>query len=308
MNNLTIVMYHYVRPIKDSNYPNIKGLELDGFKRQLDYLSTNFSIITAEQLLKYSQGSCNLPSNPCYLTFDDGYKDHLKYVLPELLTRKIQGSFFPPADAVEKRKMLDVNSIHYILASTDDYTKLAKELNSYCLEYGLTQKEVDVLYKKWGISNRYDPPTVVYIKEMLQHALSNEIRESIISRLFEKYVQKNQIDFADDLYISIADAKELINNGMYVGSHGCEHIWLDKVSKHKQQKEIKASLNFLKKVGAPIENWIMCYPYGGYNNETLNILKDYKCSIGLTTKVGHAKLSQSNMLELNRFDTNDFPQ
>ena len=38
MSNLTIVIYHYVRKIKNSNYPKIKGLEIAGFKRQLDYL------------------------------------------------------------------------------------------------------------------------------------------------------------------------------------------------------------------------------------------------------------------------------
>ena len=42
MSDLTIVMYHYVREIKGSDYPNIKGLEIDGFKRQLDYFSKNF--------------------------------------------------------------------------------------------------------------------------------------------------------------------------------------------------------------------------------------------------------------------------
>jgi len=45
MSNLTIVMYHYVRPINDSKFPGIKGLELDGFKRQLDYLKENFNIV-----------------------------------------------------------------------------------------------------------------------------------------------------------------------------------------------------------------------------------------------------------------------
>ena len=52
----------------------------------------------------------------------------------------------------------------------------------------------------------------------------------------------------------------------------------------------------------------MCYPYGSYNNYTLRILKKKKCSIGLTTKVGVANLSESKMLELNRYDTNQFPQ
>ena len=95
---------------------------------------------------------------------------------------------------------------------------------------------------------------------------------------------------------------------MYVGSHGCRHLWLNKESKSSQILEIDLSLQFLKKVGAPTKDWIMCYPYGAYNNNTLNILKSKNCSIGLTTKSGFAELDQSNMLELRRFDTNDFPQ
>ncbi|MDA9288023.1 hypothetical protein N9P72_03955, partial [Amylibacter sp.] len=64
----------------------------------------------------------------------------------------------------------------------------------------------------------------------------------------------------------------------------------------------------LKKIGAPVDDWIMCYPYGEYNEDTLRILRSKKCAIGLTTKVGFANLNSSNLLELARFDTNDFPQ
>ena len=104
---LTTISYHYVRPIKNSFYPGIKGLELEGFKRQLDYLTNKYSIITAEQLISKSLGKEDLPNNACYLTFDDGLKDHMEFVMPELLSRKIQGSFFPPANAIEKREILD---------------------------------------------------------------------------------------------------------------------------------------------------------------------------------------------------------
>ena len=37
MSDLTIITYHYVRPIIDSKFPGIKGLEIEGFKRQLDF-------------------------------------------------------------------------------------------------------------------------------------------------------------------------------------------------------------------------------------------------------------------------------
>ena len=41
MNECKIVMYHYVRPIKNSKYPNIKGLELHGFQRQIEFFKKN---------------------------------------------------------------------------------------------------------------------------------------------------------------------------------------------------------------------------------------------------------------------------
>ena len=53
---LTIVMYHYVRPIKNSIFPKIKGLEFKLFQRQLDYLSQKYHFITAEELIDYSLG------------------------------------------------------------------------------------------------------------------------------------------------------------------------------------------------------------------------------------------------------------
>ncbi len=93
---------------------------------------------------------------------------------------------------------------------------------------------------------------------------------------------------------------------MYLGSHGTQHIWLGNNTKSTQILEVETSLQFLKRVGAPIKNWIMCYPFGSYNMDTLDILKSRNCSIGLTTKVGLADLDRSKLLELNRFDTNDF--
>ena len=86
---LTIIMYHYVREIKNSKYPDIKGLEISGFIRQLEYLIKEYTIICADQLIAYLNGDIkNLPKKPCLLTFDDGYKDHINYVLPELKKKK----------------------------------------------------------------------------------------------------------------------------------------------------------------------------------------------------------------------------
>lgn len=308
INNLTIVMYHYVRPIKNSRFPRIKGLELEGFRRQLDYLSNKHTFITAERLIGCTLGAEDLPKNSCFLTFYDGYKDHIQHVMPELLTRGIQGSFFPPVNAVEKRDMLDVNAIHFILASLEDIDEVCIDMNSLMYDYGYSASEVLDFQRIWAISGRYDLPKVMYFKHMLQHVLPSGMRGEIISKLFKKYVGVSQSDFSEELYLSLSDAKKLIECGMYVGSHGAQHIWLDKESNIAQRSEIDSSLQFLQKVGAPINNWIMCYPYGAYNEDTLSILREKDCAVGLTTKVGLAEVDPSKMLELKRFDTNDFPR
>ena len=308
MSAINIVMYHYVRPIKESAFPNIKGLELDGFKKQLDYLSSKYCFITAEDFVDAVTNDKELPKDSCWLTFDDGYKDHLLYVLPELNKRKIQGSFFPPVKPVTERIMLDVNSIHYILASATNIIELIENLNTECRNLGITDEELHRLWLEYAVASRYDTKEVIYVKRILQHALPEPIRNEITSKLFTIYLGVSQADFAENLYMSELDVKELVNSGMYVGSHGYRHLWLNKEDKVNQKFEIDKSLSFLSAVGARTEDWIMCYPYGAYNQVTLDLLEEANCAVGITTEVAMADLKLHHRLKMPRFDTNDFPQ
>lgn len=308
MSTINIVMYHYVRPIKESAFPNIKGLELEGFKRQLDFLSSKYCFITAEDVIDAVTNDIELPKDSCWLTFDDGYKDHFLYVLPELSKRKIQGSFFPPVKPVTERIMLDVNSIHYILASATNIIELIEILNTECRNLGITDDELHRLWLEYAVASRYDTKEVIYVKRILQHALPEPIRNEVTSKLFNKYLGVSQADFAENLYLSELDVKELVSSGMYVGSHGYRHLWLNKEDEVNQKFEIDKSLSFLSAVGARTEDWIMCYPYGAYNEVTLDVLEESKCAVGLTTGVAMADLNLHHRLKMPRFDTNDFPQ
>ena len=308
MDKLTIVMYHYVRPIAGSKFPGIKGLELEGFRRQLDYLAERFNIVSTEQVIDSCINGRRLPTNACWLTFDDGYKDHYKFVLPELLSRNLHGAFFPPRLAIEKDIVLDVNSIHHILSCASDIKDLVFELNMCCLMDGILDEEISSFYKEFAIANRFDDSDTIYVKRMLQHVLPEDLRNSVTEKLFQNFVGTSVAEFSKELYMSVNEVSGLVKSGMYVGSHGSMHYWLDRVSSEEQEKDIKSSLEFLEHVGASRNNWVMCYPYGAYNKSTLSILKKYKASIGITTEVRVADLSSDNHFTLPRLDTNDFPQ
>jgi peptidoglycan/xylan/chitin deacetylase (PgdA/CDA1 family) len=308
MSFINIVMYHYVRPIQNSQFPMIKGLELEGFKRQLDYLSSKYLIISAEDVIDAVINGKILPAESCWLTFDDGYKDHFSYVLPELLKRNIQGSFFPPVKPIIERVMLDVNSIHHIIASTSNINDLVESLFTECRNFGISEDELNTLWLNYAVESRYDAKEIIFVKRLLQHALSESIRNEITANLFHKFVGFNQTDFANQLYMSELEVKELVDSGMYVGSHGYRHLWLNKVDKFVLKSEIDKSLSFLSLIGARTKDWIMCYPYGAFNDETITQLDEAKCAVGITTEVAKADLQLNHRLKMPRFDTNDFPQ
>ena len=307
MTDLTIVMYHYIRPIIGSEFPGIKGLEIEGFKRQLDFLENNYSIVSSEQVIDMIIKNKELPPKACWLTFDDGFKDHYQYVLPELINRNLSGAFFPPRAPIKESKLLDVHSIHHILSCTDDINKLVTDLNDLCLQFGITNEQILAYYKEYGVANRFDNADTIFIKRMLQHVLPIQIRNEITSILFEKIVGVPEAEFSSRLYMNIEEVRKLVSSGMYVGSHGSMHYWLDRISSQKQKVDISSSVEFLEEVGAPTSNWIMCYPYGAYNNTTLSLLKDLGASIGITTEARKANLGIDNPLTLPRLDTNDFP-
>lgn len=304
-NDLTIIMYHYIRPIIGKKRQNIKGLDYKNFIKQLDHLEENYKIISVEEILFLINKNKSIPKNSCWLTFDDGLKDHFEYVYPELKKRGLQGSFFPSSDPILKNKILEVHMIQHILAKCKNINLLKKEIVQFCLESSWSNNEIKKSEKKYSIPNRFDDETTSYIKRMLQFVIPKNIRSEIIKLLFKKYVQVSQKNFVMELYMSTNNLKELVDNGMYVGIHGAKHQLLNKISFNEQKKEIQSSLDFLKVISSKKKDWVMCYPFGAYNKETLLIIKKYGAKIGITTEPKIANLSTDNLLTLPRIDTND---
>ena len=281
MKNLTVIMYHYVR--EKSKLFNFKGLELSEFRAQLDYLKKKYHFINYQELL-YSLNNSSLPQNSCMLTFDDGYKDHIKYVLPELVKRKIKGFFFPSGKAAMENIVLDINLIHAIQSKSISDVDLYNDLNFLLIQNNFKEKDLKVFKKYFFYKSRYDSCFIRYFKEVLQNMKNLDIKNKILELLFKKYVDMEERLFSKLLYLSTSDIKELLNNKMYVGGHGYEHLRLANQNKVKQNRDINKTINFLSKMGAPTKNWIMCYPFGSYNLDTIKILKKKKLPCRFNSK------------------------
>lgn len=306
--SVAIVMYHYVRNLNCSRYKNIKGLDVENFKIQLDFLEKKFNIIKMENLINAVERKEILPENSALLTFDDGYIDHFNEVFPILKNRGLQGSFFIPAQTFCENKLLDVNKVHFILACADIenlYNETVALVELYRKE-GWEFPPTEELIKKYAEANRFDDAKTIFVKRILQTVLPEKLRGIIASNLFRKYVGLPEEVFSRELYMNREQIKCMKNNGMFIGLHGYNHYWIGNLSKEKQEKELNKALDSMSEF-IDRDNWVMNYPYGSYNKDTLEILKKLNCKLALSTKVDVCDLNKCGKYELPRLDTNDFP-
>ncbi len=307
---LTAVMYHYVRPVSRSRYPRINGLEVAAFKEQLAYLDRHYTVVTMEGVIAAIRGQESLPPNAALLTFDDGYRDHYDFVLPLLIDKGLQGSFFVPADPVVSRRVLDVNKLHLILAVSPETGKIVDAIEGR-IEGERDRLELpsrDELRKRFRTATRFDSPDVAYIKRLLQRVLPEDFRSKVTASLFSQYVSSDEAAMAKEIYLSPAQIAEMLSAGMHLGGHGNRHYWLGSLSAAEQRGEIAASVAFLRSMGVAEDSFTFCYPYGDYNSDTLEILADFGCAACFTTRIDVATLPGTPAFELPRLDTNDLPK
>lgn len=305
---VSIIMYHYVRDLKNSRYPGIKGLDLRLFRQQIEFLKQNFNCISSEQLLEASASKTSLPERAALLTFDDGYIDHYTNVFPILEENGIKGFFSMPAKIIQEQTVLDVNKIHYILASGsigDLLGALYKKLDFY------RGKEFDFpsnseLYDALAKANRFDDADTIFIKRVLQAELSERVRNRITQELFSEFVCADEAAFASELYMSYDQIKLMKRAGMHFGFHGYEHYWFERLSEEQYVQEIRQAREVFFDV-IDWDNWIFCYPYGSYSESLIRYCASMGCKAGFTTVARTADLIKDHPLCLPRFDTNDFP-
>lgn len=308
-NNFIFIMYHHVRRNNEKFLPKLKSLKLSTFKRQLNYLQKKYRIVNYDDLIDIIIYKKNFKKPLCCLTFDDGYKNHYEYVFPELKKRNIQGFFFPPSKVVIENKLIDPNKIHILLASVKSVVELNKYFEHLFYEHkiekiiNLNFNELKVKYRK---KFRFDNADTIFFKRIFQHVLPNKVKHKLLDIMFKKFVKFEEKEIAKKLYLNISQIKEMIDGGMYFGNHSYEHPWLEHCKKIFQTKEINKGLKFMSEIGMNSKkNWIMCYPYGSYNKSTLQIIKNKKCLIGLTTIRGEFKLQKHSNYEIPRVDCND---
>ncbi|MFT5863685.1 MAG: peptidoglycan/xylan/chitin deacetylase (PgdA/CDA1 family) [Flavobacteriales bacterium] len=300
------IMYHYVRP--DSlALPNFKSLRIDDFEKQLDYFEKEFGFVSKVDFLRALE--TGIPPEGVVLTFDDGFKDHIQYVLPALVKRKLWGVFYITTGVYEQERLLDVHNIHMLLGRYDA-SIIFEALQSLITSEMLTDQTVEAFQEATYQLQQNDDFTLL-VKRSLNYFIDYKYRHQVIDALMQQFFADTPDLFAQ-FYLSKEEIGILEAAGMIVGSHTVSHPVMSKLSLEKQRDEIENSFAFLEGVQPRLTPKTFCYPYGGFHTfttQTEQLLTDQNVAFSFNVESRDVNtLDLKNRKQaLPRYDCNEFP-
>lgn len=300
----TVVMYHYVRDTKKTDFPEIKALSIADFEHQLDWLQTHFNVLSYPQFETALREKSVFDKPTALLTFDDGFVDHADTVAPLLASRGLSGVFFLVESTLDQKPLLlNVHKTHFLLArlGADAFEDVVRsELRSFDASPSVVSKREN-LY-------RYDAGKDADIKRLLNYELPFSVADAVLDTIFRRHLG-DPVDFARTLYLSHNQIRSMIALGMTFGGHTKTHRVLSRLDTNDQRSELLNGIKTIRKLTSQV-SVPFCYPYGHpqtYTEETMKILKESGYSSAFATTRSGVDFLAADAYRIPRYDTKDLP-
>ena len=204
------------------------------------------------------------------ITFDDGYDNLFKGIIPSLIERKIPSTVFLIGSSLNG-KILWREKIVYLLQNP----KIFNEFNNFFSKN--KQSKLD-------------------FKNFYRQSKQFKFNSKELNKYLDEFFNINKIDIKTNL---ISNKQNLISN-KYVsyGNHTYNHYVLSSLTEEEQYYEISNNMKFLKNLNINLSN-VFAFPFGGindYNQSTLKILDELS--------IDHILLS-NNILNFSKFNNID---
>ncbi|HEY2580712.1 MAG TPA: polysaccharide deacetylase family protein [Mucilaginibacter sp.] len=247
-----ILIYHGICE-KDHTRFNPIFLKKDTFEAHLKFYKKRFNIVSLDEY--YDQNFSHDKFNIC-ITFDDGFANNYKYVLPLLDKYQIPATFFITA----------IRDAGYDILWNDFLGIVSK----YGPEKIIYKNEA---YYKGKHYKYISSDTGISLVEKLRSCGSKEKAE-MMELLHELWPFKNNIDEKDYwLQLTTEQIKELSYSPFVtIGAHGYFHNDLANINVSDAAGELAFSKRYLESIiGKPVTSF--AFPYGSYTPEVVDAAK-----------------------------------
>ncbi len=277
---IRVIMYHGVSGKKLPEYYWLI-LNSDSFRWQMKHLKDNYNCGDASVVLD------NEPSqsiNRVLITFDDGLKNNYDVVW------KILAEFSLPAvcfviPCLSKENKQNWSTEFFDILVNSKTNKL--NLNQFGLEdiaLPANKKERAVILGELGTRLK---------------SMNHEVVENILN-----FIRTNYLDSDFKPLFELMSSSQILelslSNEFQIASHSSYHKVLSNLSREKQKEDIALSLRNLNDLGIPFLP-LFAYPNGMYNNDTIEVLKEFGFKAALIIEDRHFT-SADNKFEIPRVE------
>lgn len=297
------VMYHYVRPATP-DLPYLPYLDLADFQLQLDHFQEVYGFVSRHEFACWSEGG-QAPAG-VLLTFDDGLRDHLEFVLPALRKRGLFAIFYVCSSPLLNGRILDVHKVHlaigrigggaaltWVQSNAADILPLAED-NREPIQYAAQHSDSATKLLKHAFN--WLPPT--------------EEKSTALNALLD-FAFEGRPPHWSNIYLDESGLHALLGAGMGVGPHSHTHIVPALLDSEQQRQEVLRSCEFVDSVGGS-RSWGYCYPHGipqALSPESEKIVAGSGCALAFAVEPEDIvdPLMQSRRFALPRHNCNAFP-
>jgi peptidoglycan/xylan/chitin deacetylase (PgdA/CDA1 family) len=285
-----ILRYHAVVDPPDNYYasPSICISQKD-FERHVRYFARRYRILSLDDAVDAIRAGKQLPRNAVVFTFDDGYADN--FVAAEILKRyKASGTFYLTASCIDRTEPFWLFEANYLILKTKQ-SGLRLRVGGKGIELSLTDAE-----KKSAA-----------IREVVKIIKSNDraVRETVREQMRQQLADENYRQAADRVMLTWEQVRQMLQNGMIIGSHTMTHLNLPNADPADAREEIaRCRVALEKKLGIPIRHFSVpnSGPYPYYNDQIKKMVAESGYVSSVTSAPGFAG-TDSDLLKLRRIRT-----
>jgi peptidoglycan/xylan/chitin deacetylase (PgdA/CDA1 family) len=276
---LLILIYHRVHRETDELFP--REVTAETFRWQVDLVARYMSPMPLrEGIERLSAGT--LPRRAVAVTFDDGYADNLDVAAPILSAAGVPATFFIASGYLDGGRMWNdtiIESVRRLPAGSHDFSQIG--VGSWTLHDLDSRRELCRALLK---ALKHRPPAD-------RQRLSDSIGESA------------GVPLPDDLMMTTAQVRTLMERGFDIGGHTVSHPILRLLSEDESRREILEGRVALENItGRPVE--LFAYPNGrpgeDYGPEHASTVRDLKFVAAVSTRRG-VSTARDDRWQLPRF-------
>lgn len=284
---LLVLSYHRIgSPDQDKFDPGLFSATSAELDDQIYHLKRIGEIVTLQEAGAFLQGREDSSRSRCriLLTFDDGYRDSYDVAFPIVQSHGVQAVFFLATSLIGSDTVPWWDRIAFMVKNSRtrrfgiDYpTVLDIDIDRDGLEASLR-----AVLRSWKQETNLDRDR--FLKELASATGVLELPRS------------------ERRFLNWAEAKEMIDGGMAIGSHTCSHTVLSQLTPDQQKDELFHSRMLLQQhLGVEVE--ALAYPVGratSFSASTIQYAREAGYKMAFSKNGGSNIIGKTSLFDIKR--------